>query len=334
MHTFFYALVLVACVWAELDDELLNAEWKSFKFEHKKSYWDETEELRRLKIFQKNRLIIAEHNARWAAGKETYEMGINKFSDMTSEEFNRNILGYMNVTDPDENILDTITYIPPTHLTIPNEIDWRRSGAVTPVKFQGYHCGSCYAFSVTGALEGQHFRKTGQLVSLSEQNIVDCSRGYGNSGCQSGYSDRAFQYIKDNGGIDTEDSYPYEAKLRTCRFRRNSVGATLYSYVRVLDGSEMYLAYAVATVGPVSVGVDAHTGLQHYKGGIFYNPYCTNNRNHAVLAVGYGSDRYFGDYWLIKNSWGQQWGEEGYFRLVRNRNNHCGIGYGCFYPLV
>ena len=146
-------------------------------------------------------------------------------------------------------------------------LDWRTEGYVTPVKDQG-QCGSCWSFSATGALEGQYFKNTGQLVSFSEQNLVDCSWDQGNDGCDGGVVDYAFEYIKVNNGIDTEDSYPYEAVNASCRFSADDVGGTLTDYTDVTAGDESALQQAVATIGPISIAIDAsHDSFQHYKSG-------------------------------------------------------------------
>jgi len=272
------------------------------------------------------------HNYLHAKGLKSYTLGINKFADMEHSEFvdTFNGLKRSNTTH-----LDRATYLSPNvPFTLPDTVDWRNQGYVTPVKNQG-HCGSCWSFSATGALEGQTFRKTGKLISLSEQNLVDCSRKYGNNGCEGGLMDYAFQYIKDNKGIDTEVSYPYEAKDAKCRYSPGTSGATDAGFVDVPSADESKLQEAVATIGPISVAIDAsHPSFQLYHTGVYDEPQCNpQNLDHGVLAVGYGTLNGH-DYWLVKNSWGTTWGEQGYVMMSRNKNNQCGIASAASYPLV
>ncbi|VDI09866.1 Hypothetical predicted protein [Mytilus galloprovincialis] len=187
----------------------LDNEWELYKKSYNKIYQDKIEEMQRRVIWEDNVRVIEHHNMAADRGEHTYWLGINHFADMSEKEVSQKMKGYKISHDV---IKDGSTYFPPNNVNIPDEVDWRQKGYVTPVKDQG-QCGSCWSFSSTGALEGQHFRKTGQLVSLSEQNLVDCTFKYGNGGCNGGFVFRAYQYVKDNNGIDTESSYPYEARV-------------------------------------------------------------------------------------------------------------------------
>lgn len=192
-----------------------------------------------------------------------------------------------------------------------------------------------HSFAATGTLEGQYFRKTGKLISLSEQNLIDCSQQ--NKGCKTGYPGPALMDIQSQGGIETESSYPYEARKGECRFDETKIGARVTGVKRTEKYNEIELMEEVASVGPIAVFIDA-SRLRSYKGGVYYDTKCSNVDkilNHAALVVGYGTDKESGlDYWLVKNSWSSGWGEQGYVRMARNKNNHCGIASNPVYPTV
>jgi cathepsin L len=217
----------------------------------------------------------------------------------------------------------------------PDSVDWRTQGYVTPVKDQG-QCGSCWAFSAVASLEGQHFKASGKLVSLSEQNLVDCSHKQGNQGCNGGLMDQAFTYIKVNNGIDTEASYPYKAVDEKCKFKAANVGATDTGFIDISSGSEDDLVTAIATIGPISVAIDAsQDSFQFYSSGIYYESACSSiELDHGVTVVGYGSQGSGKDFYIVKNSWGTTWGDQGYIMMSRNKNNNCGIATMSSYPTV
>ena len=316
--------------------DVVSEEWNLWKAEFERVYESATEEKFRMKIYMENKAYIARHNHRAHRGMHSYFLKMNHFGDHLHHEFKQKMGGcyrgdLKNLTHVQDQIGGmAATFISPEHFEAPNEVDWRSKGAVTPVKNQG-QCGSCWAFSTTGSLEGQHFRKTGKLVSLSEQNLVDCSTKYGNHGCHGGLMDLAFKYIRDNHGLDTEQSYPYEGQEDRCQFKRSSVGADDKGYVDVPTGDEDALVKALASVGPVSVAIDAsHRSFQFYSHGIYDEPECSPQAlDHGVLAVGYGPG-----YFLVKNSWSTKWGEDGYIKMTRNGQNQCGIASSASYPLV
>lgn len=317
---------------------LVTEEWNTFKVAHKKSYDSKVEESFRMKIFMENWHKIALHNRQYEMQQVPYKLGMNKYGDMLPHEFVNTLNGFNKSVSTQlraQRMPKASAFIEPANVELPKLVDWREHGAVTPVKDQG-HCGSCWSFSATGALEGQHFRTKGKLVSLSEQNLIDCSGRYGNNGCNGGLMDQAFQYIRDNHGLDTEISYPYEAEDDKCRYNPKNSGATDSGYVDIPEGDENKLRAAVATIGPVAVAIDASAeSFQFYREGVYFEPKCSSeNLDHGVLVVGYGTNDNGDDYWLVKNSWGTTWGDNGYIKMARNKDNQCGIATSASYPLV
>jgi len=301
--------------------------WDLFKTAHGKSYSCAAEEALRMSIFFEKVAQIDQHNARFEDGAESFKMAINKFSDMLPSEVSAKMNGFK-PSDKIETTASFATLEPAAPL--PDHVDWRNLGLVTPVKAMG-QCAASWAFSATGSLEGQHAKKTGNLVSLSEQQIADCSNV--SSPCNGGGSvDEAFQYILQAGGIMSEAGY---AQDPTCKFNATRVAATLTGYVDVPKGDEEALKATVATVGPISVAIDAsHGSFQAYRSGIYYDASCSSTSiDHATLVVGYGTES-GRDYWLVKNNWGANWGEAGYIKMSRNRDNNCGIATMASFPTV
>ena len=290
-------------------------------------YDNKKEELVRLEIFLENREKIAKHNQKYASNEVSYLTATNEFSDLTTVEFlDMMTVSTLNVSE----IKYDVTFIGAANVKLPRAVDWRSQGAVTDVKNQG-QCGSCWSFSVTGALEAQQYRKSRKLTSLSEQNLVDCSQ---KNGCRGGWMNHAFEYIQHHGGIDTEDSYPYKGVEGKCAFNTKTIGARCKGFSNIPEGDERSLMNAVATVGPISIAVNVGSSFHQYHGGVYFEPRCNSKKlNHAILIVGYGSEGGH-DYWLVKNSWGKTWGEGGYIKMARNRRNNCGIASAASYPLV
>jgi len=282
-----------------------------------------------LKAFEANVAMIKQHNA---APGMTWTAGLNQFSDMTSEQFASFYLG----TRPrPAGVKAPLEYLPKGNAD--SSVDWRTKGAVNPIKNQG-QCGSCWAFSTVLSFEGQTFIKNGKLENLSEQDIVDCVSGVtinGSAccdGCQGGLMDAAFKYMlaKQKGTDSTEESYPYRAVTGSCKFASSQHGSTMNNYTDVKAYDESALEDAVSNVGPISVAVNAQSGWQMYTGGVF-NGFlglgCNGDASkldHGVGVVGYGTDSSKGPYWIIRNSWGTMWGEQGYMRLKKGVNA-CGV---------
>merc|ERR1712126_278815 len=326
-------LVLVSCLVVAMAHPDFSDSWEEFKGKYGKDYPDTDEEAYRQNVWADNVKFISSHNAEYKNGVHDFSVGENEFADMTHDE----ITSYFNGLAMDESSPSGQTFYSDVSLgSLPTEMDWRKNGSVTPVKNQG-HCGSCWAFSATGSLEGAHFLKTGKLVSLSEQNLVDCSRKEGNLGCMGGIMDKAFEYVIKNKGIDTESSYPYTAVTgKVCKYKQDNVGATISSFKDIPTNSEADLMNAVATIGPISVAIDASKPTFHfYKSGVYFDRKCSSTHlDHGVLAVGYGADDNGESYWIVKNSWGVKWGDKGYIKMAKDKNNACGIARQASYPVA
>lgn len=219
--------------------------------------------------------------------------------------------------------------------TAPESYDWREHGGVSPVKNQG-HCGSCWTFSTVGALEAHSLVKYGSFDSLAEQQLVDCAQAFDNHGCNGGLPSHAFEYIKYAGGISTEASYPYYAEDRNCTVDKDTFALQVKGgSVNITEGDEGELMEALFNHGPVSIAFEVVGDFRDYKEGVYTSTECKNGSadvNHAVLAVGYGKCPKTGlDYWIVKNSWGSTWGDEGFFKIERGVNM-CGVAQCNSFP--
>jgi len=313
---FVVALCLLAVASSLSPEEKMFSE---FVGRYNKAYDSPATFFQRFSVFKDNLNYIREQNAL----NLSYTLGLNEFADLTNLEFMNLYAGLM----------EQPAGIPRSEHVVGGKaplasVDWRSQGAVTPIKNQG-QCGSCWAFSTTGAVEGAYKIKSGTLVSLSEQQLVDCAGSSGNQGCNGGFMDYAFEWIMKNG-ICAEKDYPYTGRDGTCKKTCKPV-TKIGGYKDVTAGSESSLLDAVTTT-TVSVAIEAdQSAFQFYRSGIF-TAACGRQLDHGVLAVGYGTQG-SQDYWIVKNSWGASWGEQGYIRMIRNKDQ-CGIADAASYPTM
>jgi len=274
----------------------------------------------RYNIFRTNVDRIMAHNMQNAS----YTMAVNQFADLEAAEFKAMYTGTIPTKSDYARQQNTVIL---DETNVASSIDWRTEGIVNGVKDQA-QCGSCWAFSAIASTEGAIAQKSGKLQSFSEQQLVDCSGSYGNQGCNGGWMDYGFEYIIAKG-IATEAAYPYKAVDQTCQ-AFTAVGK-ITGYKDVTANNEAQLL-AAANIGVVSVAIEADTSVfQFYSGGVLDNAGCGTQLDHGVAVVGYGTD--VKDYWIVRNSWGASWGEKGYVRLVRNKNE-CGIALNPSYAIA
>jgi len=316
----------------------------SYTFDHfvndfKRSYSSEIEKLHRKALFEQRLEEIKQHNAN---SSKTWKLGVNQFTDRTEDEF-RKMLGVKKgaITKNAAKIKSASQIDYDVRKYEDQNVDWRDKRIVTAVKDQGY-CGSCWTFATAETLESYWALAKGQLVDLSEQQILDCTPNPddcgGTGGCEGGTAELAYARIKELGGLTTEWTYPYVSytgKDFPCHFNQTNPFATIKDFIKLPENEYEPLLHHIATVGPLAISVDAST-WSSYLSGVFDGCNQTNpDIDHAVMLVGYGTDETLGDYWLVRNSWGPAWGEGGYIRLKRSSTPVCGIdnkpsdGDGC-----
>jgi len=338
-------IFLFACVGgsssiqANAIEESEHPEFFAWAKQHSKTYQSDDETMMRLEIWKKNDEFIQAHNSQ--EPPSSYTLGHNHFSDLTLDEYQEyNKLGSYSpgmMTPSRPRSYESVATVSKLRKNrrmsdVPDSLDWVEKGAIVPVKNQGM-CGSCWAFSAIVAIEGAHFLDTGNLTSLSEQELVDCDKL--DMGCGGGLMDNAFLFDENSTGICSEEDYPYAMHkrwLRGCASEKGECVPVEHTRVKTFIDVENTVDALVEAISkqPVSVAIEADKqSFQFYKSGVYDDPECGQELDHGVAAVGYGTSEDGKDYFKVRNSWGPSWGDEGYILISRSTdvqvNGTCGI---------
>jgi len=327
-----FVLLSVASSFAKPPSDL---HWVEFKRRHDKSYVSLAEETLRRQIWTEEMEMVEEHNNEVEEGKHTYTLGENEFSDWTLQEFLDTMTGYNESLDSSVLSDPTLEGKFPHSSGFPQSWDCRDHGLVSTVRSQG-SCGSCWAFAVVGAVEGSWAKEKGQLFRLSEQELIDCDKSDG--GCNGGGISSALTWVHNHHGLAKNTDYGvghYHPSQGTCHHKEEETVASLKRVRHVASKNEADLKRAVHNAGPVAMSVHVNKKFKAYKSGIFNDPACPkNSANHAMLTVGWKySTKYKKTKWIVKNSWGKSWGQDGYIYLEYGKNV-CGMAKSPLYAEV
>ncbi|CAD7094065.1 unnamed protein product [Hermetia illucens] len=327
------SLSKVQCRVEENGRILVYDDFEDYKGQNNKTYRP-FEEIRCRKAYEENCKRIRAHNSLYQSGKVAFQLRANCFADLNSQNYLKSHVRL--VPSPRIPLIDAPAQIVGASIhrsrdknQIPDSFDWRDQGFKTPPRNQ-LSCGSCYAFSIAESIEAQVYKRTGKILDLSEQQIVDCSTRTGNKGCAGGSLRNTLKYLEQYGGLMRDRDYPYRAKEKHCRFAKELAVVQISSWAILPKHDEEAIKVAVATIGPVAVSINASPQtFQLYSNGIYDDPDCSADMvNHAMLVVGYTPE-----YWIMKNWWGDNWGDGGYMKIRRNRNL-CGLANYAAYAIV
>ncbi|XP_033342085.2 cathepsin L4 isoform X1 [Megalopta genalis] len=308
--------------------EKMNQYWDMYKARYNKTYSENMEAARRI-AWEKNLVTIYKHNMMAAAGHHSYTLRDNHIADLGTRQYVRNMVKL--IPSRKRRVSNALMVGAVLHdpQLVPPRLDWREAGFQTPPENQ-QSCGSCYAYSVAGSIEGQIFKRTGMLIPLSVQQLVDCSIITGNLGCAGGSLRNTLRYLEKARGLMDRAEYPYEGRQGPCHFQEAASVVNITSWAVLPARDEQALEAAVATIGPIAASINASPKtFQLYHQGVYDDETCSSDKvNHAVLIVGYTPTE-----WILKNWWGDGWGEDGYMRLAKNKNR-CGIANYAAYAKV